>query len=47
MTSTSDTASLLSEDVNVFRHGLCDPNSLANQKRAKVFDLLNRLRNTG
>ena len=47
MTTTPDTASLFSDDLNVFKHGLSDPNLLANQKRTKVFDLLNRLRNTG
>jgi hypothetical protein len=47
MESTPDTSSLFSEDLNLFKHGLSDPNSLANQKRAKFFDLLNRLRNTG
>jgi len=47
MTSTSDNSSIFFEDDNVFRHGLSDPNVLANQKRAKIFDLLNRLHNTG
>ena len=47
MTTSPDTSSLFSDDTNVFKHGLSDRGILANQKRARVFDLLNRLRNTG
>ena len=47
MASTPDTLSYFSEDVNTFQGGLFDRSLPANQKRAKVFDLLNRLHNTG
>ena len=47
MASTPNTFSSFLEDVNTFQGGLSDRSLLANQKRAKVFDLLNRLHNTG
>jgi len=47
MTSTPDTSSISFEDDTVFQHGLNDPSLLANQKRAKIFELLHRLHNTG
>lgn len=47
MASTPNTLSSFLDDVNTFQHGLADRSLLANQKRAKVFDLLNRLHNTG
>ena len=47
MSSTCDTSSISFDDDNGFKYGLSDPNVLANQKRAKIFDLLNRLHNTG
>ena len=47
MAPTPDTLSSVLEEVNTFQHELADRSLPANQKPAKVFDLLNRLHNTG